>query len=936
MRLVLAKFALPVGAAIFACPFQQIAFAQPGKGSIHGVVTDPSGALIPKAPVSVSNSRQVDKTITDPRGNILVSGLDAGIYSITVTVPGFAIWRRDEVRVHGSETTNVDIRLAIEEQREQVTVDGRDPEVSLDADQNASGVSLYGADLDALPDDPSELQAELLAIAGPSPGSDASEVYVDGFSGSTLPAKSAIRAISINQNPFSARYDKAGFGRIEIVTKAGTDRLHGDLTAGGNDSAFNSRNPFSPQEPPYHSVLLNGDLSGPITRNSAYFLNAQRSQTGNDAVVNAVVLDANFNEVPFSETVPNPSSSLGVSGRFDTQLGSKNTLSLRCQMNRGQVSNSGVGQLALPSQEYDANAVSMVVQGVDSAVVSPSVFEQSQFQYLRQRMNQDVVSSAPATVVQGAFTSGGNATGNGQHIQDEYEAQENVSLEKGAHSMQFGGRFRICRLSTRSEPNFNGQFLFASIDAYRITEIGLQKGLSPAQIHAQGGGASQFDLGAGDPTVGISMMDMGIYWQDDWTLRSNLTGSYGFRLESQADIHDRTDPAPRLAIAWAPGAKNGGNPRTVIHAGYGWFYTRFATSYVLQTAQQNGINQQQYIVAIPDFYPSVPTIATIGAETPPTLYQISANLRSPLLMEAQISVDRQLGRLSTLSVSYSNSRGVHQFLSRNINAPLPGTYNPANPDSGIRPLGNDVSIYQYDSGGVFRQNQLTFNFRTRMGRRSNFFGYYSLNEAGADTEGLGSFPSNQYDLGEDWGRADYDIRQRFYVGGSFSFPDGFQISPRIAVSSGIPFNVVVGEDLNGDEQFNDRPAFATDLSRPSVVRTTLGNFDTYPISGQRIIPVNLGTGPPQFAMNLRLAKTFSFGPEQTTRAGQDPPTATKRTQTDRRYSLSFDGYIRNVLNKVNLAPPVGTLGSPLFGKSNALTGGQGANRTINVDLSFRF
>jgi len=152
----------------------------------------------------------------------------------------------------------------------------------------------------------------------------------------------------------------------------------------------------------------------------------------------------------------------------------------------------------------------------------------------------------------------------------------------------------------------------------------------------------------------------------------------------------------------------------------------------------------------------------------------------------------------------------------------------------------------------------------------------------------------------------------------------------------VPFNVIVGEDLNGDGQFNDRPAFATDLSRPSVVMTSLGNFDTDPIPGERIIPVNLGTGPPQFAMNLRFAKTFSFGPEQASRTSQDPQALAKRIPFRRRYNLSFDAYVRNVFNQVNLSPPIGVLGSPLFGKSNALSGGQGANRTINMDLSFRF
>jgi hypothetical protein len=863
--------------------------------------------------------------------------LKAGVYTVVASAAGFATRHRDQVCVLPGETTSLDIELAIEVEKQQVIVQDGQSTVGLGANENASGLRLQGDDLEALPDDPSDLQSELLAMAGPVPGSDAAEIYVDGFSGATLPAKSAIRAVNINQNPFSARFDRVGFGRIEVLTKAGTDHVHGDLVAAGNDSSFDSRNPFAPEAPPYHSISFNGDLSGPATTHSSYFFNAQRGEAESNAVVSAIVLDSNLNQTPLDEAVPNPSDSIGASGRFDTQLGQNNSLSLRYQFNQNQATNTGVGQFALPSQASDTHGTTTVLQASDTQIFSTKLLNQSQFQYIHQETNQDASSLAPAITVQGAFTGGGNAAGNGNQSQDQHELQDNVSLEAGKHGIQFGGRLRVWRDSVRSEPNFNGQFLFSSLDSYRITEVGVQQGSSPGQIRAQGGGASQFILGAGNPQAAIALFDLGLYWQDEWKLRHNLTWSYGLRFESQNDIHDRADFAPRLALAWAPTAKKGGTPRTVIRAGYGWFYTRFGASYVLQAAQQNGVNQQQYIVASPDFYPNVPAAGTIGVKVPPTVYQISPTLRSPLLMEAQVSVDRQLGRSSTFSLSYSNSRGVHQFLSRNINAPLPGTYNPTDPASGVRPLGNQVSIYQYESGGVFRQKQLILNFRTRVASRVNLFGYYSLNDAKADTAGAGSFPSNQYDLAADWGRDAYDIRQRLYVGGAVSFPGGFQLSPRVTASSGVPFNIVVGEDLNGDGQFNDRPAFATDLSRPSVVMTRLGNFDTDPIPGQRIIPVNLGTGSPQFTTNLRFSKTFSFGPEKAAATSPGSATPGNRKSADRRYGIAFDGYVRNVFNHVNLAPPVGTLGSPLFGESNALSSGtSSANRTINLEVRFSF
>ncbi len=330
-------------------------------------------------------------------------------------------------------------------------------------------------------------------------------------------------------------------------------------------------------------------------------------------------------------------------------------------------------------------------------------------------------------------------------------------------------------------------------------------------------------------------------------------------------------------------------------------FTRgLARAMFFKAAQQNGIDQQQFIVASPDFYPNVPAAAgTIGADVPATVYQISPVLRSPLLMEAQVSVDWQLGRSSTLSLSYSHSRGVHQFLSRNINAPLPGTYSPADPTSGVRPLGNQVSIYQYESSGVFRQNQLILNFRTRVASRLNLFGYYSLNGAKGRYCRCRQLPVKPIRPCGGLGKGRIQYPPAFVCRRGHQSARWFS-----AESSGHCFfrralQYCRGEDLNGDGQFNDRPAYATDLSRPSVVMTRLGNFDTDPIAGQRIIPVNLGTGSVQFMTNLRLSKTFSFGRETAARTNSTTPAS-------RRYGISFDGYVRNLFNDVNLAPPVGT------------------------------
>src|SRR6201991_5224797 len=256
----------------FIALMPMIAAAQQTAATVRGVVADPENAVIPGATVTFTPaSGKALVTQSESDGTYVLRNVPAGTYSVTVTMPGFASFVKMGVRVGAGQALTMDVKMTIQEQQQEVNVTTSAAQVSVDADNNASSTVLKGKDLDALSDDPDELSSELTALAGPAAGPNGGQIYVDGFTGGQLPPKSSIREIRINQNPFSAEYDKLGYGRIEILTKPGTDRLHGMIIASGNHSAFKPVNTFVTRQPPYYSTFFLGNVSGSLNSRSSWF-----------------------------------------------------------------------------------------------------------------------------------------------------------------------------------------------------------------------------------------------------------------------------------------------------------------------------------------------------------------------------------------------------------------------------------------------------------------------------------------------------------------------------------------------------------------------------------------------------------------------------------------------------------------------------------------
>ncbi len=874
-----------------------VAAAQPSTGGVKGQVTDPSAAAIPNATVTVTGANSlVRQARTDPQGQFTVPGLPPGKYTVRVDAKGFNSFEAQDLDV-GNAPVVLNVPLAVAMETQSVTVSTDTNTVGTDPSQSVGSLVLKGADLEALSDDPDDLASDLQALAGPAAGPNGGQIYIDGFTGGQLPPKSAIREVRINSNPFSAEYDRLGFGRIEILTKPGSDKFRGQVFANFGDKVFNSRNPFVTGEvPDYSQQFFGGNVSGPLGKKASFFVDVDRRLTDENALIVAQIVDPNFNIIPYNNAVVTPIRRTDVSPRVDFQLTPNHTLSARYRWSDSS-SVGGVGGFNLPELTSNSEGQTHTVQLTETAVLGTHAINESRFQYFASRNNQNANSTVPTITVQGSFVGGSSPYSLNFTNENHYEFQNNTTITKGTHQLRFGARIRAVKQDTQSTSNFNGNYTFAggryplldasfnpvldngnpqlipltSIELYRTTQLLMSKGLTGAQVQALGYGPNQFTLNSGDPLAGVDQVDYGFFVQDDWRFRQNLTISAGLRYEAQTNINDKSNIAPRLGLAWAPGARKGAQPKTVIRAGAGMFYDRFSEDLTLNAIRLNGITQQQFTVFDPTFYPNVPSPETLtNALVPQAVREVSSDLRAPRIFQTAIGVERQLPWHMTLAANWTRSQGWNQLRSRNINAPYPAEgVDLTQPNTWPRPYGTDAGdIYLYESSGMFKQNQLMVNVQARISPKFSLFGFYVLGKADSNTDGAGSFPSNSYDLSlPSGGGLRLTCRHRAFIGGSITAPLAVTFNPFIIINSGGPFNITTGRDVNGDSIFTDRPAFATDLTRSSVLTTAYGTFDVDPLPGATIVPRNYLQGPAFFSINMRMSRSWGFGEAKSSGSG---------------------------------------------------------------------
>jgi len=605
---------------------------------------------------------------------------------------------------------------------------------------------------------------------------------------------------------------------------------------------------------------------------------------------------------------------------------------------------------------------------------------ETRFQFVRQ-WTASQGNEIPAINVANSFVTGGNGIGNEHDLAKHFELQNNTSISQGAHTIRFGVRVRRLTDQNNNPAGFNGTYTFTggvepaldptnqivpgetvlltALEQYQRNLQLQQAGFAESEIQGLGGGPSRFTIQGGQSYVSLVRWDAAPFVQDDWRLRSNLTLSLGLRYEVQSLVSDHHDVAPRVGFAWAPGRARNGRQKTVIRGGVGVFYDRIGFTPFENAILNNGVNQVEYTVFNPAFYPNIPPLSSLNSGQN-TINMVDPHLRADYSLQSAIGVERQLPGNTTLSVTYTNNRAEHLAQTVPINTPLPGTFNPLLPlgsNNGVFPYGYSAgNLFDYESGGILRQNILMVNFNTRFSRRVSLMGNYSLNYA----HDLPSTPSDPYDFALDYGRSNLDRRHNFQMFGSVLGPKGVTFAPFVIVRSGAPYDVLLGQDVFGDTYLNARPVLAGPGAAcgADIVCTAYGNFNTNPaavVTGNSLVPRNFLTMAPLFSLNLRVYRVFGFGDRGASRAvpgdmggrgggGRGPggggpggPGGGMRMgpmggggrggfgggATEHRFNLTLAVSFTNILNHLNPGGYQGVLTSNEFGQPTSVNTGFG-------------
>jgi hypothetical protein len=875
--------------------------AQPRNGILRVTVTDPSGAVIVGATVTVSGAEaatraaQVAPVQTSDTGVAIVSGLAPGRYVVDAVFPGFQKRTLPDVRVRAGDNRQ-SATLDIEKVEASVTV-GQDQQSAASDRQGPSfGTSLTRDQIDALSDDPSTFQKQLQDMAGPG-----AVIRIDGFEGSALPAKAQIRSIRIARDQFAAEFHSAGGVSIEIITQPGLGPIRYFSQFQTRGDGLGGRSPFVPTRGPEQNLNYGFGLGGTLSKEKSSFnLNVFGNSAYDTPNLNAALPTGTLSRALGVKT---PRDNLFVNGQLDYALTLDQTLRIGYNLNRFAADNLGIGGFDEPERAFSTNTLTHNLRVQHFGPLGRRMFSRTRVQLLWSDNESHSAVEAPTIRVLDAFTSGGAQRAGGDHSR-LIDVGSDIDYVLGRHSLRAGVLANGGWLHSNATTNYLGQYTFDDLKAY------------PNQ-------PSHYSRRIGNPAIAYRNLQAGLYVQDDIRLRKNLTITPGVRYEIQTHVHDTANVGPRFGVTWAPFA--GG--QTTFRSSAGVFYDWLSSGTYDQTQRVDGFHQQELNIVNPS-----PDLSIGGNVPPVNRYELSGDYHMPRTTRVSGGVDQQMFKTTRVSATYSYQQGSHVARGLQLNPIVNGgRKDPAfsnviavvsDAASRLHQLQIDASVNPGAMLPAFRGPRISW-------KRTTVFANYTLASVRNNTDGPFSIPATGV-LADEWGPANggfasgpafgdfggppplnRDIRNRLNLTFNNQIIRNFLVGFNMNKSTAPPYTLLSGSDDNGDGIFNDRPA--------GVGRNTLRASD-------------------QTTVNMNVGYVFAFG-----RTAALPPgigvfgsgnAAQVRTidQGTARYRLQVFVNAQNLTNQRNYVGYSGTMTSPFFGKPTAVSG----MRKIDVGVGINF
>ena len=814
-------------------------------GSLYIRVIDQIGAFVPKATVRLKNEKGLVKEINSDSESVFFSDTVLGKYILEIEAKGFKPFSQEiEIKAGRNE---IIVKLEIAEIVENVQVE-RDPQdKALDSQDGAFTNFLTREQLEALPEEPEDLERALKDQFG-------QDVFirVDGFTG-RLPPKSQIASIRVTRSSFDAEYHQLGSTFIDIISKAGGGKWFGAIWFNFNDELLNARNPFAAERLPAQERSFNAFFSGPIIKNktSAFAIfsgeNSYRQKN-----IFAVTPDRKINDA-----VSNFFNSFYSSIKISHNLGKGRSLNVSYNGISRNSSNEGVGGFDLLERAFGSKNLTHQFRVSETGFIGKRFLNEIRLQYTNETIQTDPVSDKTTIIVLDSFNAGG--AGNFSRIRRQnFWLSDNLLFGAGKiHALKIGGLFEYENLNLVSAANQNGTFTFTSLADF------------------QNNRPSTFTQSLGLRKINVSQIQIGVYIQDDIRLHRSFLLSAGLRWEWQNNLKDYSNFSPRLGFTWSP-YKNG---KMIFRGGAGIYYNWLETNNLATVLSQSVLQPPETVIINPNYLN--PFQSGTNQILPQSFRQLAADLKNPYVFLSSFGMERQLSKNAFLRVIYKYQKGIHQFRSRDINAPL----------NFIRPSTDFGRIIQIESTAFFAQNSLNVEFNGSIRKNLSFTSNYTLSKTVSDNNGIFGLPSDNYNLRTDRSISNLDRRHRLYASVFWHIRKNLNFSTILIAASPLPYTITTGFDNNGDTIFNDRP------------------------SGLRR---NTERGAWRKQVDMSLGWTIGLIKRETTSGGvtavlqDDVNSETIGGGTNHKYSLKFSVRAYNIFNQPNFINFVGVQSSPFF------------------------